>query len=316
MEVLQVLRSDFPITVQDLGRTGYQKFGVPPSGAMDAFALRIANLLVGNPEDSAALEITLVGPELLALASWVVAVTGAEWEIFVDGVPMPTWASLFVRRGQVIRFGRRRGGARCYLAVRGGFDVPSVMGSRSTYLPGGFGGLGGRAIQPGDVLRALPASMDPYRAGLQLPESMRPYDEASLRILPGPQADMFTREAWRRLTSEEFEVTEQADRIGYRLKGPELEHRGPADIISGGLATGCIQVPAGRQPIVLMVDRQTTGGYPVMGVVISADLHRLAQKLPGDRLRFSLVSFHEAVRARTELEDRIEAFKAYLETGR
>ncbi len=316
MEVLQVLRSDFPVTVQDLGRTGYQKFGVPPSGAMDAFALRIGNLLVGNREDSAALEITLVGPELLVLASWMVAVTGAEWEIHVDGIPMPTWTSLFVRRGQVIRFGRRCRGARCYLAVRGGLDVPPVMGSRSTYLPGGFGGLEGRALQPGDVLKALPAKVDPYSAGLQFPETIRPYGDAPLRILPGPQADLFTAEAWRRLTGEEFEVTEQADRIGYRLKGPELEHRGPADIISGGLATGCIQVPAGRQPIVLMVDRQTTGGYPVMAVVISADLHRLAQKLPGDRLRFSLVSYQEAVRARTELEERIESFKAYLATGR
>lgn len=316
MEILQVLRADFPVTIQDSGRQRYQKYGVPPSGAMDAFALRVANLLLGNPEGSAALEITLVGPELLVLRSWLVSVTGADWDLYVDGILMPTWTSLFVRRGQVIRFQRRRQGARCYLAVKGGLDVPMVLGSRSTYLPGGFGGMEGRALRPGDILRALPAPIDPAEAGRQFPESSTFYHNGPLRILPGPQAGLFGRDAWHRLTAEEFAVTEQADRIGYRLQGPELEHRGPADIISGGLATGCIQVPASRQPIVLMVDRQTTGGYPVMAVVISADLHRLAQKLPGDRLRFRLVTLETAISARRELEERLRTFSTTMEMRR
>jgi antagonist of KipI len=316
VEVLQVIRADFPVTVQDLGRPGYQKYGVPPSGAMDAFAHRIANLLVGNPQDSATLEVTLVGPELLVLQSWVVAVAGADWEIYVDGISMPTWTTLFVRRDQVIAFRRRRQGARCYLAVQGGLDVPPVLGSRSTYLPGGFGGFYGRALQPGDILRANPTRIDPSEAGRQFPETLRPYAEEAIRVLPGPLADLFAKEAWHRLTSEAFEVTQQADRIGYRLQGPELNHRGPTDIISGGLATGCIQVPAGRQPIVLMVDRQTTGGYPVIASVISADLHRVAQKLPGDKLTFRLVTLEEAIRAKRQMEANIRAFAEGLKPGR
>lgn len=316
MEVLRVLKSDFPVTVQDLGRYGYQKYGVPPSGAMDAFALRAANLLVGNPEGSAALEITLAGPELLVTRSWLAAVTGAEWDIYLDSMPVPTWTTLFLREGQTLRFRRRRHGARCYLALRGGIDVPVVMGSRSTYLPGGFGGLEGRALKPGDAIKVMPSRIDPSEAGKQCPETLKPYHNDPLRILAGPQADLFDREAWRRLTCSEFEVTQQADRIGYRLQGPNLEHRGPSDIISGGLATGCIQVPAGGQPIVLMVDRQTTGGYPVMAVVISADLPQLAQRLPGDKLRFRPVTLAEAVQARRDQEQRLTKLAAILENRR
>jgi KipI family sensor histidine kinase inhibitor len=287
---LTVLDGGLLTTVQDLGRRGYQRYGVPVAGAMDAFALQAANRLVGNAPGEAALEITVAGPRLQASDNCLVAVTGGDLGPMVNGRPLPMWLAVFVRRGSVLDFAGQRTGARAYLAVAGGIAVPPVLGSRATYLSGGFGGYQGRALRAGDVLPLGRAPADLLAlAGQELPPEARPaYAEApTVRAIPGPQDDYFTAEALATFFSSEYVVSATADRMGYRLQGPHLAHRGAAEIISAGVVTGAVQVPADGQPIVLMADHQTSGGYPVIATVLSADIPLLAQCLPGSRLRFA-----------------------------
>jgi len=287
---LTVLEGGLLTTVQDLGRWGYQRYGVPVAGAMDACALQAANRLVGNEPGEAALEITVAGPTLQASDNCLVAVTGGDLGPRVNGRPLPMWLAVFVRRGSVIDFAGRRSGARAYLAVAGGIAVPPVLGSRATYLSGGFGGYQGRALRAGDVLPLGHAPADLLAlAGQGLPPEARPvYAEApTVHAIPGPQDDYFTTEALATFFASEYVVSATADRMGYRLQGPRLAHRGPAEIISTGMVTGAVQVPADGQPIVLMADHQTSGGYPVIATVVSADIPLLAQCLPGSRLRFA-----------------------------
>jgi len=287
---LTVLEGGLLTTVQDLGRRGYQRYGVPVAGAMDAFALQAANRLVGNEPGEAALEITVAGPTLQASDNCLVAVTGGDLGPRVNGRPLPMWLAVFVRRGSVLDFAGQRTGARAYLAVAGGIAVLPVLGSRATYLSGGFGGHQGRALRAGDVLPIGHAPADLLAlAGQGLPPEARPAYAAAptVRAIPGPQDDYFTTEALATFFSSEYVVSATADRMGYRLQGPRLAHRGPAEIISTGVVSGAVQVPADGQPIVLMADHQTSGGYPVIATVVSADIPLLAQCLPGSRLRFA-----------------------------
>ena len=285
-------------TVQDLGRYGYERYGVPVSGAMDQFALRAANLLVGNPPHAAALEITLAGPTLRATDKCLIAVTGADLSLRVNDWEMPPWMAIFVRQGWTITFGDRKSGCRAYLAVAGGIDVMPIMGSRSTYLSGGFGGVEGRALRQGDV---IPVGVVPFhlpeRAGRSFPSNLVPdYSDApEIHVVLGPQDDYFTDEGMATFLSGEYQVGPTSDRMGYRLQGPEIAHKGRADIISDGIPLGAVQVPANRQPIVMMADRQTTGGYPKIATVISADVPLLAQCLPGQStVRFEAIGVEEA----------------------
>ena len=285
-------------TVQDLGRYGYERYGVPVSGAMDQFALRAANLLVGNPPHAAALEITLAGPTLRATDKCLIAVTGADLSLRVNDWEMPPWMAIFVRQGWTITFGDRKSGCRAYLAVAGGIDVMPIMGSRSTYLSGGFGGVEGRALRQGDV---IPVGVVPFhlpeRAGRSFPSNLVPdYSDApEIHVVLGPQDDYFTDEGMATFLSGEYQVGPTSDRMGYRLQGPEIAHKGRADIISDGIPLGAVQVPADRQPIVMMADRQTTGGYPKIATVISADVPLLAQCLPGQStVRFEAIGVEEA----------------------
>ena len=285
-------------TVQDLGRYGYERYGVPVSGAMDQFALRAANLLVGNPPHAAALEITLAGPTLRATDKCLIAVTGADLSLRVNDWEMPPWMAIFVRQGWTITFGDRKSGCRAYLAVAGGIDVMPIMGSRSTYLSGGFGGVEGRALRQGDV---IPVGVVPFhlpeRAGRSFPSNLVPdYSDApEIHVVLGPQDDYFTDEGMATFLSGEYQVGPTSDRMGYRLQGPEIAHKGRADIISDGIPLGAVQVPANRQPIVMMADRQTTGGYPKIATVISADIPLLAQCLPGQStVRFEAIGVEEA----------------------
>lgn len=287
-----VVRPGLFTTVQDLGRPGYQRFGMPVGGAMDGIALRLANRLVGNADGAAGLEITLLGPELRFERPAVVALTGGEFSASLDGTPLPGWTALRVEAGSTLAVGERRSGARAYLAVSGGIDVPPVLGSRSTHVRSRTGGFEGRALAKGDVLTGGAPSHEPRRlVGRSVATADRPvYSSApTLRVLLGPQAGAFSPEAVEALTGSRYTVSPRSDRMGYRLAGPPLAHEGRADIVSDATPQGALQVPANRQPILLMADRQTTGGYPKIAVVISADLPLAAQLVPGDTVGFTLV---------------------------
>lgn len=292
------LQVDLPgalTTVQDLGRTGFERFGVPVSGAMDTWALRAANALVGNPPAAAALELGFDGLTASPTVDVALALTGAgPLAVRVNGRPMPVWTTLFVRARQTVEVSKLPS-QWAYLAVRGGIDVPLVLGSRATYLRGGFGGWLGRALQPGDLLPLGPPP-DPRPpaalAGRLLAEANRPpYAEAlTVEVVLGPQLGAFSQAALAAFLTATFTVTTEADRMGYRLAGPALT---PArgDLLSEGMALGAIQVPAGGQPIVMLADRPTTGGYPKIATVTRADVPLLAQCPPGQgQLRFRATS--------------------------
>jgi KipI family sensor histidine kinase inhibitor len=301
----EVLRRKAPqTTVQDLGRIGYQRYGVTVAGAVDAPALRAANVLAGNPPGAAALECTIAGPVLLRfLRKVLLAITGADLGAVVQTKSsgrrtITPWSSFLVREGDILRFTERKNGARAYLAVAGGIDVPVVLGSRSTYLAAGLGGHRGRALLPGDILYASQPRTG-ARPGNRWPEEMVPRHagEVSVRVLFGPQEDYFTAEARRTLLAADYEVSVSSDRWGVRLVGPRLEHSIANEIVSDGMMLGAIQVPPDGRPIVMLADRATAGGYPKIATVIGADIPKIAQLMPADRLRFRSVSVDEAVDA-------------------
>ncbi len=291
----EVLEPGLLTTVQDGGRYGWARYGIPPSGAVDEVALRIANMLVDNAPDAAGLEITLSGPTLRALRPLSVALSGARFEVRRNGVqPVPFHESFTLQAGDVLTFGRCYQGVRAYLAVRGGLALPAFLGSQSTYVPGGFGGLEGRALRAGDVLPvcAAPLLTDVRRWPAH---ALPPYSTApTLRVIPGPQADHFPQEAWTVFLSAPYTVSPRSDRMGARLEGPRLTHRGAAEIISDGVVTGSVQVPPDGQPIVLLADHQTTGGYAKIATVIRADVPLLAQCPPGAVVRFALTDLVSA----------------------
>jgi len=282
-------------TVQDLGRFGHQRVGIPPSGPIDRVAFVIANRLVGNEDGAAALECTIKGPRLEVRQAAVVAVAGAPMGFTVNGQEAPTWTAVRVRPGDVLGFQMATAGCRAYLAVAGGVEVPLALGSRATYLRGRLGGLGGRALQKGDAL-PLGTSRAEAGDGRTVPEALRPAypAERECRVILGPQDDRFTPEGIRAFLEGPYDVTPQADRMGYRLKGPVITHARGHDIVSDGIPLGGIQVPGEGQPIVLLVDRQTTGGYTKIATVIGVDIGAIGQTRPGQRIRFRQVTMEEA----------------------
>jgi KipI family sensor histidine kinase inhibitor len=301
--VLEVIAPGLLTTVQDLGRSGYQRLGVPASGAVDLLAMRAANALVGNPAGAAGLEITVEGPTLRFLEGARIAITGADLQPVLRSPagtqwPLPLWQSVFVRRGSVLECVGLRSGCRGYLAVAGGICLPLVMGSRSTYLPGEFGGQQGRRLQAGDILAvASPGGHLASQAGRWLPPDSRPnYSDApTVRAVLGPHQSHFGAEALVTLFAQEYQVAAASDRMGLRLQGEPLYYKGPGHLASFGMALGSIQVPPDGQPIVLLADRQTAGGYPVVATVIRADVPLLAQCLPGQsRVRFQAITIEEA----------------------
>jgi antagonist of KipI len=262
---------------------------------VDRVAFVLANRLVGNPDGAAALECTLIGPRFEAEADCAVAVTGADMPVSVNGMEAPRWATLALRAGDVVKLGPARAGVRGYVALAGGLDVPLVMGSRATYLRGRLGGLHGRALRKDDRLRALAAPMP--RARRVDPRAIPDYGgEPTLRVVLGPQADRFTREGIGALLGSSYEMLPQSDRMGARLRGPRIAHTRGHDIISDGIALGSIQVPGDGQPIVLLVDRQSTGGYTKVATVCSFDIGRIGQVKPGQSVRFRAVTVDEAHR--------------------
>ena len=314
-DAIEVLRPGILTTVQDRGRFGYQKFGVPVSGGMDEIALRVANALVGNTQGAAGLEITAMGPQLRFPADTVVALTGAEVDAALDGRPVPWYTSFRIRAGQVLDVRNCLRGLRAYLAVAGGIDVPVLLGSRSTCLVAGFGGLHGRALVAGDVLPVEnPAALLSDLVDREVPLARRPRHPSSvrLRVVLGPQDDAFTDEGRHIFLESVYRVTPEADRMGYRLDGPRVAHSGAPDIISDWIPLGAVQVPGNGRPIILLADRQTTGGYAKIATVIRPDLSLVAQLRPGDAVSFQAVSMGEARAIVREVEAGLRALLAHL----
>src|SRR5690606_9456433 len=315
---VEVLRPGLLTTVQDLGRRAYQRYGVAVSGAMDPIALRLGNILVGNDEGAAGLEVTLVGPTLRFTAPAVIAVTGGDLGPALNGKPIPLWQTVAVEEGDVLTFGGYRSGCRAYVAVAGGIDVPPVMGSRATFLRGGYGGLEGRALQARDRLPLGRPRLPARRLlGRRLPSRTVPdySTPRPVRFVPGPQDDAFTPEALETFATGAYTVSTQSDRMGYRLEGPPLKHRAGADIISDYIPVGAIQVPGNGQPIVLMADCQMTGGYTKIGVVIGVDIPYMAQRKPGDRVTFAPVTVEEAIARWRFPEGWIEGLRTHNAAG-
>jgi biotin-dependent carboxylase-like uncharacterized protein len=297
-------------TVQDTGRLGEYAIGMPPSGAMDVFSYQIANYLVGNEEGAAGLEITYFGPRLEFTEDAVVAVTGAKMPPKINGEEVPTWETLAVESGDVLAFDYLQNGARAYLAVAGGIDVPVFMHSRSTYTLIGLGGHEGRALAEGDELALGEAGDRSDRVGMAVVEQQIPRysKEAELRVIIGLASYRLTEESMEAFLNTTWTVTTDADRVGYRYKGGELgfvEREQPAgagadqaNVVDFGYPVGSIQVPGGVEPIVLMNDAVTGGGYATIGTVISADRDRLAQTKTNDKTRFRSVDLEEALAAR------------------
>lgn len=308
---IEVIRPGALSTLQDLGRIGYQRYGVSVGGAMDEWSHRIANRLVGNAESEATLELTLVGPSLKFTRPTLIAITGADLSPSIGGQAIPKSVPVLVGGGAQLDFGRRISGVRSYLAVRGGYDVPCVMGSKTTSLRGAFGGFEGRALRKGDVLplgtgdegatpRRSPILRDgqePFSAmgsGIQMAGAGNDQEVIHLRVMPGRHWDRFNAEAREGFLKEEFRLSPQSDRMGFRLHGPKLLSAESGELLSEAVCFGAIQVPPSGDPIILMADRQTTGGYPMIAAVASVDLPALAQLMPQRAVRFTLITLAEA----------------------
>lgn len=320
---IKVVKPGLSTTVQDLGRPGYYHIGIPVSGAMDVLALRASNLLVGNSEDAAGLEAAFMGPELQFTADAVVAVTGAELPPKVDGEARETWTSFLVKAGQTLSFGHLKSGARAYIAVTGGVDVPLVLGSRSTYTLGALGGFEGRKLAAGDMLAVGPGAL--VAPGRSVPAALRraPGPAAELRMMPGLYGHRITEGAHARFFEDTWKVAPEADRIGYRFRGgralefvpreaPFGAGSDPSNIVDACYPYGSVQVPSGTEPIVLHRDAVSGGGYFMIGAVISADMDLIGQLQPHQKAQFKRVDMDGALKARQDRLKLIEAIRAVL----
>jgi biotin-dependent carboxylase-like uncharacterized protein len=323
--VIRVRDGGVSTTVQDTGRFGLYHLGMPPSGALDGYSYRIANLLVGNDEGAAVLEATFNGPALEFEQDALLAVTGADLPPLLEGAEMPQWTAFAVKAGQTLSFDYLRAGARAYIAVAGGIDVPLVFGSRSTYALCAVGGVEGRSIREGDILAVgEPSARAGASEGRSVDPGLRPElpREWELRVIMGLCDYRLSEEGRRAFLESEWTVTPAADRIGYRYKGQELSFvereqpfgagSDPSNVVDAPYPVGSIQVPGGVEPIVLLNDAVTGGGYVTIGTVISADLARLAQSKTHDKTRFQGVDLDEALRARAESRRRLDEVRAAL----
>jgi antagonist of KipI len=294
VSIIQVQSPGLLTTVQDLGREGFGPLGVSPSGAADPVSLRIGNRLVGNPESAAGLEMTLLGGTFLFPQATTIALTGSDFGATLDGAPLAPWNSTEVSSGQTLRVGSTRSGARCYLSVHGGIIVNAFLGSASTHLLSGLGGYQGRALRKDDVLR-LGREIAPFRkktVDAQGLEQLAP--RKILRVTAGPQSDWFPPSSVRAFYESTYRVAEESNRMGLRLEGHSIARESSDEMITEGVSLGAIQITASGLPIILFVDQQTTGGYPKIANVISADLHSLGQLRPRDEIRFEQVGWESA----------------------
>jgi biotin-dependent carboxylase-like uncharacterized protein len=320
--MISVIKPGLSTTVQDGGREGYYNVGIPPSGALDGFSLIAANLLVGNPAGAAGLECAYLGPELRFSSDAVVAVAGAEMTPRVDGVEQQLWEAFRVPSGSTLSFAHLRGGARAYVAVAGGIDVPEVLGSRSTYVLGGLGGFEGRPLAAGDSLPV--GSPAGSASSVPVPEDLRPSfgTELEIRVVMGLYDHLLTDEGRRTFSDTVWTLTPTADRVGFRYKGAKLDllereqpfgaGSDPSNIVDAPYPIGSIQVPGGVEPIVLHRDAVSGGGYAMIATVISADMDAVAQSAPGAKTRFVPVDMEGALGARAERNARLAKLREAL----
>lgn len=311
----RVLKGGMMTTVQDLGRYGYQSQGINVGGVMDRRSFRIANLLLDNPENEAVLEITLIGPTIQFTSDTIIAITGGDFHPMLNGEPAPMYTAIYVNKDDILKFGSAATGARAYVAFSSYLKAPTVMGSRSTNLKSHIGGFKGRNLLEGDYVdfrirrRYLP---------FFLSRTLEPdeYDQhcVQLRVILGPQEDMFTKEGIRTFLHEEYTVTSDFDRMGCRLEGPYIASVKGSDIISDGIAFGAIQVPSHGKPIILLSDRQTTGGYAKIGTVASVDIPKIAQRKTDQKVRFRAITVEEAQRLLKEQEKEFDGMRMKIHT--
>ncbi|SFM32842.1 5-oxoprolinase subunit C family protein [Salibacterium qingdaonense] len=309
-EVCVVKKAGLFTTIQDAGRTGRQKKGIPPAGVMDEYAFETANILTGNDGTEAVLEVTMLGPVLLFTKPAVIAVTGADLQPSLNNKPVDNWHSFRVNDGDELSFAGMKKGARAYIAVQGGFDGDEILGSRSTYVKAGFGGMNGRALEKGDRLSTV-RSVSMLKRCSRLPAPLIPEygGETVLRVLEGPEASAFTEESLAAFYHSGFTVSNESDRMGCRMEEASLVHRESADILSDAVDTGTIQAAADGRPMILMADRQTTGGYTRPASVIQVDLPKAAQLVPGQTVTFKKVTLEHAHDLLKEQRRRIAALR-------
>jgi len=323
--MIKVLRPGLLTTIQDAGRFGWYHIGMPPSGAMDQFSFRAGNLLVGNEESAAALETTFLGPDVETDAEVTVAVTGAPLELRLNGSPAPMWVALALKPGDKLKCGQVAAGVRSYICVGGGIDVPELLGSRSTYLLGRFGGIAGRALAADDAIATgAPRRSSAELTGRRLDARLLPSfpEVIELRILMGLCSYRLTEDSQVEFLSSEWQVSTEADRIGYRIHGPGFKFRDreppfgagsdPSNVVDVGYPVGSIQVPGGKEGILLMRDAVTGGGYATIGTVVQCDLDRVAQAPPRARFRFRAVTIEDALRLRGQYHARLRALSDSL----
>jgi len=318
----EVVSPGFLTTVQDSGRFGYRSIGMPVTGALDQYSYRVANLLVGNDENAACLEITLLGPTFEVHGSAVIALTGALFQATLNEQPLPQWQAVEVKENDIITISEAKVGARGYLAVAGGFDVPMVMGSRSTYIRGKIGGFQGRPLQSGDKLEIGSPSKEPLQyVGKLIPMEYVPTyvisadnDIITLRVIMGPQDDYFSKKGVQNFLNSTYIITADSDRMGYRLEGERIEHisKNHVQIISDGIPLGAVQIPGDGMPIIMLADGQTSGGYPKVATVCTADLPLLAQGKPGNKVQFVAITQDEAISLLKEQEDKLHKLQLML----
>jgi len=309
MEIFKVIHPGSYTTVQDQGRFGYQQFGIPVCGAVDSFAYRVANALVGNFHGQAALEATILGPTLKVLNKGLIAITGGDLSPFLNGTPLSMWESVAIQPEDIIQFKGVKSGCRAYIAVAGGIDVPMVMGSRSTYVAGKIGGINGRPLEAGDKLNK--GENTGKVSGIRVPSNLIPTysHETELRVILGPQDDYFAEGVEKFFTST-FKVSAKADRMGYRLEGNPILHKNGVkkSIISEPSVPGGIQVPPDGHPIILLVE-QTVGGYTKIATVISSDIRKVGQAIPGDLFHFRQIEIEEAHQILKMEEEKVDSIK-------
>ena len=310
---IRVLKAGMLTTVQDLGRTGYQSQGFSVAGVMDVRSFKIANLLLDNPENEAVLEFSLIGPTLQFTSETIIAITGGDFTPTINGEPAPMYEAVYVNRGDILKFGSARTGSRGYIAFSSYLDVPVVMGSRCTNLKSKIGGFKGRKLKDEDYIGfRMKRRYLPYFLSRKLKPDDFSAESEMLRVILGPQDERFSKQGIDTFLSQEYTVTSDFDRMGCRLEGPFIAAKNTTDMISDGIAYGSVQVPSHGKPIILLSDRQTTGGYPKIATVASVDIPKLVQRKTDHRIRFSAISVQEAQKLYREEEKAYEKMRSEI----
>jgi antagonist of KipI len=313
MPLMKVIKPGFQSTIQDLGRFGFSHLGISASGAADPVSLRLGNLLLGNDQNSSALEMTLVGGEFIFESETIVAITGSNFQPMINGIEIPLWTSIFVKSGQTICFGATQSGARCYLCIKDGFEIDNVLGSRSTHILSGIGGHKGRAIVKDDGINYSEFNFkNPQPLKVKSEIVIELMSREKVFVTNSLQTDNFTQETLDQFSSSVYTVSEETNRMGLRLNGPKLTRIKDGDIITEGVSLGAIQVSHDGNPIILFVEHQTTGGYPKIANVISAHLNKIGQLRPRDEVHFSFISIEKAYEMRMHLESLISPMSLKL----